>query len=24
MQRCWADGKWHPSMFACMQPWCPK
>jgi hypothetical protein len=24
MVRCWADGKWHPSLFACWQPWCPK
>lgn len=24
MQRCWADGKWHPSLFVCWQPWCPK
>jgi hypothetical protein len=24
MQRCWADGKWYPSLFVCMQPWCPK
>lgn len=21
---CWADGKWYPSMIACVQPWCPK
>ena len=24
MQRCWADGKWYPSLFVCWQPWCPK
>jgi hypothetical protein len=24
MQRCWADGKWHPSFMVCWQPWCPK
>ena len=24
MQRCWADGKWYPSLVACWQPWCPK
>ncbi len=24
MQRCWADGKWYPSLMACWQPWCPK
>jgi hypothetical protein len=24
MQRCWADGKWHPSVMWCWQPWCPK
>jgi hypothetical protein len=24
MQRCWADGKWYPSMIACWKPWCPK
>lgn len=24
MQRCWADGKWYPSLVACWKPWCPK
>jgi hypothetical protein len=24
MQRCWADGKWYPSVFACWTPFCPK
>ncbi len=24
MNRCWADGKWYPSLFVCWQPWCPK
>lgn len=24
MLRCWADGKWYPSLIACWKPWCPK
>lgn len=24
MLRCQPDGKWYPSMFMCVQPWCPK